>query len=168
MHYPLQGIPGVETALRVEKQGLYCCLRAELPRREGLWRVFLKGQRGTMPLGVLLPEGERMHLARRISCRRLEELGPLCCAYAENAAEQDWQSLPEAAAFFQKTCWKRASTLYRDCLFRPGQPRLLALPYDGRGPFPMTELFCFARRQTIRGREYVVYAFDGQDFPVFL
>lgn len=43
--------------------------------------------------------------------------------------------------------------------------RYLALPWDG-GEFPLTELFCFARIRPIRGREYVVYCVDSENYPV--
>ncbi|MDE6456331.1 MAG: hypothetical protein K2L38_10615, partial [Dysosmobacter sp.] len=50
---------------------------------------------------------------------------------------------------------------------RAGPGRYLALPYDKGKPFPLTTLFCFARLRSIGEETYVVYAFDGQDRPVF-
>lgn len=47
-----------------------------------------------------------------------------------------------------------------------GGVRLLALPYAQDRPFPLAELFCFARVETLRGREYVVYCFDGNGCPL--
>ena len=45
--------------------------------------------------------------------------------------------------------------------------REFALAYDGTVPFPLTELFCFARWERIGGRQYIIYAFDEKNTPIF-
>lgn len=42
-----------------------------------------------------------------------------------------------------------------------------ALPYSPAQPWPLPELFCFARVQTIGGQEYIIYAFDEKKAPIF-
>ena len=48
-----------------------------------------------------------------------------------------------------------------------GARREFALVYDGTVPFPLTELFCFARWERIGGRQYIIYAFDEKNTPIF-
>ena len=48
-----------------------------------------------------------------------------------------------------------------------GTWREFALAYDGTVPFPLTELFCFARWERIGGRQYIIYAFDEKNTPIF-
>lgn len=47
-----------------------------------------------------------------------------------------------------------------------GGTRCLALPYAADRPFPLVELFCFARVERVCGRECAVYRVDGNGFPV--
>ena len=169
MVYPLQGLPrGVRGQVRVLPQGLYCRIEAETDFMPGLWRVFLRGSRDILLLGVLQPEGERLCLSRSLSLRQLGELGELCGAFLQSRQPLQWEALSDAAAFFRSAYWKRAAAGCRDALTSGDEPRFLALPYNESDPFPLTELFCFARRQSIQGREYLVFAFDGKEFPIFL
>ena len=45
--------------------------------------------------------------------------------------------------------------------------RELAVPYDVGRPFPLTALFCFAHIRRIHGRSYAIFAFNGEERPVF-
>ena len=45
--------------------------------------------------------------------------------------------------------------------------REFALAYDGTGPFPLPDLFCFARFASIDGRCHIIYAFDEKNTPIF-
>ena len=45
--------------------------------------------------------------------------------------------------------------------------RCLALPYDPKAPFPLAELFCFARLRYLGEKAYVEFRFDEKDWPVF-
>ena len=51
---------------------------------------------------------------------------------------------------------------------RAGDCLQLAVPFDSNRPFPMPSLFCFARIRQIRGREYAIFAFDRENWPVFI
>ena len=50
---------------------------------------------------------------------------------------------------------------------RCGGRREFAVLYDGTGPFPLPELFCFARWECIGSRRYIIYAFDEKNTPIF-
>lgn len=42
-----------------------------------------------------------------------------------------------------------------------------ALPYAPARPWPLTELFCFARLERIGEMCYIIYAFDRKGAPIF-
>lgn len=42
-----------------------------------------------------------------------------------------------------------------------------ALPYSAAQPWPLPELFCFARLAQLDGRSYIIYAFDRNKAPIF-
>ena len=61
-------------SLRVTREGLYTVFRAELPRREGLQRLWLCGAGAWFCLGLLAPTEEGLRLEKRLSradCARL-------------------------------------------------------------------------------------------------
>lgn len=43
----------------------------------------------------------------------------------------------------------------------------LALPYSPARPWPLPELFCFARLERIGAQRYIIYAFDRAKAPTF-
>ena len=43
----------------------------------------------------------------------------------------------------------------------------LALPYSPARPWPLPELFCFARVESIGGELHIIYAFDRRKAPIF-
>ena len=47
-----------------------------------------------------------------------------------------------------------------------GGVRELAIPWEPGEPFPLTELFCFARPESVEGRSCVVYRIDAQGMPL--
>lgn len=49
---------------------------------------------------------------------------------------------------------------------RAGSVWLAAVPCAEDAPFPLTELFCLARIETVAGRRCVVFAFDASGWPV--
>ena len=41
------------------------------------------------------------------------------------------------------------------------------LPYSPARPWPLPELFCFARVEEIGGEPHIIYAFDRRKAPIF-
>ena len=41
------------------------------------------------------------------------------------------------------------------------------VPWREGGPFPLPELFCFARVEEIGGEPHIIYAFDRRKAPIF-
>ena len=57
---------------------------------------------------------------------------------------------------------KRSDVLWRTENGR----RSLALPWESGQPFPLTELFCFARVQAIQGQQCVIYRVGADGLPL--
>ena len=81
----------------------------------------------------------------------------------ERSELQEWQS--RGSSRFSNGRWELAFSraLRRE---RNGR-REYALPYSAAQPWPLPELFCFARPTQIGGRSYLVYAFDEKSHPIF-
>ena len=159
-------------SLILSREGSRVEAAMDCPRDDrGLFRGYLICPGGEIMLGVLEPREERMVLRRTLLQRELEPLG-------EPQAGESRMSF----AFRQPAGWQRvrrpeevlpagelAGRLRRweGGLWKRERGRtLLALPYSSKKPFPMTELFCFARVQAIGQEQYAVFAFDREGYPV--
>ncbi len=137
----------------------------------GLFRGFLICRRGEVPLGVLEPRGGELRLRRMLLRRELEQLGEpvegqmrLSFAFRE---EGGWRPLEQPGDFFTRPPFQGRLEGGEGLLWRrAGEGKWLAVPYRADRPFPLTDLFCFARIRTISGRAYAVFAFDGRERPV--
>lgn len=67
MELPISDGREVIGTLSVRREGLYAVFRAELPRREGLQRLWLCGDAESVCLGVLAPRDGRLRLEKRLS-----------------------------------------------------------------------------------------------------
>lgn len=171
--FPLlwEGRPAGE--LTTERETLYTWFtaRCRLPE-EGLWCAWAVGDLGELRLGVLEPEGEQAAIRRRFSDRMTAPLGKLLRGELRSArireAREDWGPVQEPERLFRAPWLRQRLRGARGVLTRrEGGCRYVALPYDKEKCFPLTTLFCFARIQRIGGNEYVIYAFDAQEAPVF-
>ena len=165
----LEGKPAGE--LTVEREGLYTRFTACCPLEPGLWCAWAVGERGELRLGVLEPSESQGTIRRRFSRQMTEPLGRLLRGEVRPASVREaeaWEPVSDPERLFRSP-WLRQrlrgaqGTLTR----REGEGRWLALPYDKGKPFPLTTLFCFARLRSIGTGSYVVYAFDGQERPIF-
>ena len=79
----------------------------------------------------------------------------------------EWQRLSEGP-FFRCARLDCALRCTRGALLcRGDDATLLALPYAPDAPFPLSELFCFARIRCVMGKWCVVYRLDEQNSPIF-
>ena len=138
---------------------------------DGLYRASLVGERGTLSLGVLEPEGAQGHIRRRFSGRLTVPLGRLLRGEVRPAGAKEpenWEPAPAPEQLFRAPWLRQRLKGAQGAKVRlSGETRYLALPYDPAKPFPLTTLFCFARLRSIGGGAYIVFAFDRQDRPVF-
>ena len=169
-------LPMERGRLRCRREGARVRLTMEaVPGGRGLYRGEIFGRGGSLDLGILLPQGGGLRLERSLSVRTLEARdcwpilgGRLLLSHSFVREE----GLPG---------WERREAL--DGLF-PGDPALareaaglaawyreeaeggfsLAFPWEG--VFPLTPVFCFARRACLHGRWYLVYRFGEDGRPV--
>lgn len=136
---------------------------------DGLYRAFLLGEAGELPLGVLAPEAGRLTACRRVYHRDLKPLGELLRGEARRSFRFEEAGL----------CWKETSCpaqLFRSRFLtdrlrpfgqawqrREGSILLLALPLEEGRPFPLEALFCLGRIQRVEGKRCVVYAFREEE-----
>lgn len=159
--------------LKVEREPLYTWFdaRCRLPG-EGLWCAWAVGENGPLRLGVLEPAGREAVIRRRFSHRMTEPLGRLRHGEIRTAAEENrdsWRTAPEPETLFQAPWLRKRLRGVKGALFRTeGGRKYLALPYDSGRPFPLPTLFCLASIRSVNGERYAVFAFDGEESPVFL
>ncbi len=151
-----------------QSMGIRTLLQAEMPLQDGIFRAYAAGQQGRCLIGVMEPQDGVLRAKRILSRAEWEALGVLQRGELEMALQEDWQTLSQASDFFHTSYWKRCCPPGKALWRNQGGLRLLALPYIHNGPFPLPELFCFARLSTIEGGKYVVFAFDLREFPTFL
>lgn len=137
---------------------------------DGLYRAFLVGERGELPLGVMEPSGGRLSVCRRLYARDIAALGRLEQGEARLSfrfQEALWQETGMPGRLMAAPeLRKRLEKIPRAWHRREGERLLLALPLERGKPFPLETLFCLARVTTVEGRLCAVYAFDGKGRPV--
>ena len=155
--------------LSAEQETLYTrfTVRCRLPG-EDIWCAWAVGDRGELRLGVVEPQNG---IRRRFSHQMTAPLGKLLRGElrpAGDRTEENWTAAPEPDRLFRTPWLRRQLRDVRGALTRTAEAgRFLALPYDEKQPFPLTPLFCLAQPRNIGGKRYLVYAFDGKEWPVF-
>ena len=138
---------------------------------DGLYRAFLLGEQGELPLGVLAPEGGRLCVCRRVYHRDLEALGKPVRGEArrsflfENAGGCWRETCCPAQLFQDRFLTERLRCIGRGWWRRDDGVLLLALPLERGKPFPLETLFCLGSVQCVEGVRCVVYAFR-EETPV--
>lgn len=77
-----------------------------------------------------------------------------------------WRALPEGPLFRSARLDCALTRLSGALVCERERETLLALPYDEGAPFPLPELFCLARVDTVRGQRCVLYRLDEKKCPV--
>ena len=155
--------------LSAEQETLYTwfTVRCRLPG-EDIWCAWAVGDRGELRLGVVEPQNG---IRRRFSHQMTAPLGKLLRGElrpAGDRTEENWTAAPEPDRLFRTPWLRRQLRDVRGALTRTAEAgRFLALPYDEKQSFPLTPLFCMAQPRNIGGKRYLVYAFDGKEWPVF-
>lgn len=153
--------------LTLEPEGLYTRFAARCRVPEGLWYLWLIGDRGELRLGVLEPEDGSFALRRHCSTRTTAPLGTVLRGEVRSASreETDWEQVPEPE---RQSSWLRQLRGQKEVWRRTEEGRTyLAVPYDKEKTFPLVPLFCFARVRQVRGRTCAVFTFDSGGWPLF-
>jgi len=135
---------------------------------DGLYRAYLTGENGELPLGVLAPEDGRLRLRKRFPARETEKIGRITEARAEKSfsfTDESWKPLPPGPLLQNARLDRALAAIPEARMRRSGGGWELALPYAPERPFPLPELFCFARVDASGGR--VLYRFDEKNHPIF-
>lgn len=157
--------------LVLEKENLYTWFQVQchLPEKS-FWCAWVIGDQGTLRLGILEPEGDRFAIRRRYSERLTAPLGNVLNGEIRPAFQdgRKWELISEP---HRQICdpWLRQQLqeTHGALVCMETETLFVAVPYDRETSFPMVPLFCFADIQVIRKRSYAVFAFDGENRPVF-
>ena len=142
-------------------------------RRDGIYKVWMRGDGGELLLGTLIPEGERLALRRRISSDTLRRCGCFPVRGAYRVCTQSF-GMRSAPGWYREACPQqfvdagtRQLGVWRPMLCRKGEGWTeLAWRMDG-GELPMSHLFCLARPVRIGEELYLVWRFRGDGMPIF-
>lgn len=158
--------------LTTYQEGLYtwfsitCC-----PPERGIWCAWAVGEQGEpLRLGVVEPMGGQFTISRRFPTKGLASMGKLIRGELRRVEPhtEDWTPLRQPEQIFRWPWLCRELRQYPMAWIRQsGRCRCVAIPYDGTHPFPLVRLFCFARLDTVCGRQCVCFAFDETDRPAF-
>lgn len=157
--------------LTAEREGLYTCFHVRChPPENGVWCAWAVGEQGELRLGVLEPSGGAFVLRRRFSDHMTVPAGRLLRGELRPAGQpvSRWEPIAEPEQLFSAAWLRRSMHGLSDVMTcTEGTVRCLALPYDPKKPFPLTELFCFARLRYLGEKAYIEFRFDEKDWPVF-
>lgn len=138
----------------------------------GLYSAWAVGTSGELRLGVPDQADGQLALRRRFSTALAAPIGRLVrgelrsCESAGDGTQ--WQSAACPEKLFRSDFLRFQLRGVKGVLTRrEGGCRFLALPFDGRRPFLLTSLFCFARVARINAEPYAIFAFDRDENPVF-
>ncbi len=176
-------LDGVGGSLTVREEGPRAVLEAARPDDgRGLYKVWLRGGRGDLLLGTLMPEGGRLHLCRTLPVKELERLGLWPVERAESRLAFSFERPPgreqgpppgwswerDPARLLGDALLRRsAGALRGTALRREGQGFALAARWAADREFPLTPLFCFAHLEELAGERWAVFHFSGRGCPVF-
>ena len=157
--------------LTTEREALYTWFTARCRHpEEGVWCAWAVGDQGELRIGVLEPTGNQAVIRRRFSDRMTASLGMVLRGEIRPAVTTAaaWKVISEPNCLF-RTSWinKQLRGVQGVMLRKEDKKCFLAFPYDKEKEFPLTALFCFARIKCIHGQQYVVYAFDEKEWPIF-
>ncbi len=153
------------------RRGVTCELCAQCALlSDGLYRAYLRTREGETLLGVLEPCSGVLQAKKRLSGAALEALGEIRDGQARRSfsfAAGQWARIPDAPLFADAALARRVAANRDGRYYRDGRGVHLAFPCAPDRPFPIEELFCFARICTVEGRLCATYCLDERGFPIF-
>jgi len=143
-------------------------------RRDGIYKVWVRGDGGELLLGTMVPEGDRLVLERVMGTGELRRCGcwpvrSLRCRLAwafpgRGQSGWQWEEHPERLVDAETA---RVGAWERMLLCRSGAGFELAVPLRRQRPLPLTALFCLARWGKIGGELCIIWSFDEGGSPCF-
>lgn len=175
--YPLDGGRG---RLTVRREGTRVEVRSRISDDgQGLYKVWLLGPGGELPLGTLLPEGRELRLERRLDGPRLEAQGfwPPSGALVRRTFTFGAQKKHPAQGprGFARV---RPDQVLGDPVLRvsggtgelwtkrAGEESLLLVPFYPGKPLPLAPAFCLMRVVEREGARWAALRLDERGWPV--
>ena len=116
MDYPIYDGPERIGTLIIRRAGLYVLFTADLPLREGLHRLWLCGERESVCLGVLEPQGDRLQFERRLSRAACASLpAPICASLTPQHPIPAPQPGRKTGAACERELFGQRFIIYRSC-----------------------------------------------------
>ena len=162
--------------LRLWEDGGRVCFRCEDElHRDGLYKVWICGDRGEMLLGTMTPESGRLLLCRTVSREELRRCGCWPVRSARCVMAYPFQQRRQGDGWYWEENPRRLVDEetrklgeWRRMLCRKGEDfSELAWPVKNGESLPLSHLFCLACPQRIRGELCLIWRFDGQGQPCF-
>ena len=137
---------------------------------DGLYKAFAVGANGSFLLGTMMPENGRLCLRRTLTLDSLKRQGVWPIKRVECRMTHSFQKAAPVIPWADEILRRCAGRLPRHTVQRSGEGFVLIVPFDPRGPFPLTPLFCLSRVENGRlifsfredGTPYIFQA-DGKD-----
>lgn len=170
MEYPLYLEDKTIGVLRAENDGLRLRVSADCPCRNGLWRAFAMSGQDSLPLGVMVPEGDRMTAAKTWTLSSLGSFEPESISHGvvtQGSEPQGWVRVREPSSVFSDPVLRNAAAAHLGELWvkpiRGGQ--LIAVPWQPGSAFPLAPAFALCRVQAINGRCFAVMECGDDGWP---
>lgn len=175
--YPLEGARGT---LSVRETGAWAEVCARLTDdRQGLYKGWLTGAGGELPLGTFLPQGGELRLSRTLARAELERRGfwPPSGAlvrrtFTFGAQKKHPAREPRGFARVHPDQVLGDVVLHtsgRDCplwVRKTGGETLVLLPFRTDRPFPLLPAFCLMRVVERDGVHWLALRLDERGWPV--
>lgn len=164
--YPVQAEQKTVGELSVWNEKLYTVLDVACSMQAGLWCAWAVGEQGAVRIGIPEPEGSRLCIRRRFSRRLMEPAGKILRGELRPLGEErmQWEALCTETDC-GRALEQRFRQLHGVLTCRMDDRRLVAIPRNDAAPFPLEDMFCFARLGQIGGRDCWIFAFDSRDWP---
>lgn len=154
--------------------------------KQGLYKLYIMGAGGSMPLGTMMPEGGRLTLHRVFPIDELKRKGiwpvtageaRLSFTFGQGGGENTnfgqtgntgWMREGNPARFMRDQVLVRSIGEVKGVLYRREEGGFsLAVPIEKGGAFPMTPAFCFANLEKLSDRLYAIFYFNSHGCPIF-
>ena len=178
----------------LSQQGIYTLLSCTCRKVTGkISRLICVSGDRRESIGVMMPEGTRLVLGKRLTKADIKALGLTpdssfelyCGEHDRRGEEKESRTPPDSeaqASRMQEDAWQpclNPPSVFKDpelgdvcknvrgaLIRKNGSESLLAVPLRGDAPFPLMRVFCFGECERIDGRDYLVFTIKNGELVV--